>query len=94
MFNFYHDIDEFLSDYGLDTRLIPQSHKNDCPMTSKYRARFGVCSCNSHCSWDLCRMIIPPTDCLLRIRSTWNWDQNKSAWVAQTIKGTNYELNY
>ena len=79
----------FIADlqYSIDVELIPRSHRNRCPIGSKYRARFGVCSCNRHCSWDLCRTIDPPNDCLAGTGSVWRWDQVKNAWVAQIDGG-------
>ena len=55
---------------ALDPRLIPQSPWSNCAISSKYRARFGVCTCNSHCSWDLCRTIVAPNSCIAGTGST------------------------
>ena len=85
----------FIADlqYSIDVELIPRSHRNRCPIGSKYRARFGVCSCNRHCSWDLCRTIDPPNDCLAGTGSVWRWDQVKNAWVAQIDGGNKLSRN-
>ena len=74
-------------DHGVDVSLIPRSSKGNCAEGKIYRARFGACSCDTHCSWDQCRLFIPPYDCLLDTNSIWKWDNIKSAWVAQLLKG-------
>ena len=81
-------------DYSLDVNLIPRARKKDCPNGHKYRERLGVCSCNSYCSWDLCRTIVAPDDCLLGTNSEWKWDRDKNAWVAQIVEGVNDHLNF
>ena len=73
--------------YELDVRLIPQSSQIDCPIKARYRERFGSCSCGSYCSWDLCRAIVAPSDCLAGTGSVWKWDVVKNAWVAQVVNG-------
>ena len=80
-------------DYGLDVSLIPQSSKDGCSSNKIYRERFGTCSCDTHCSWDLCRSLIPPSDCLLGTDSIWRWDNVKNAWVAQLLEGDTIHLH-
>ena len=87
---YYNSYLDTPNEYSLNVSLIPSSRKSDCPINSKYRARFGVCSCDSHCSWDLCRAIDAPDSCLLGTEGNWTWDQNKYAWVAQIVKGIKY----
>lgn len=82
------------NDYSLDARLIPQSPKTDCSTDSHYRQRFGTCSCDSHCSWDLCRTIPPPVSCLHGTGGVWEWDMDKNAWVAQMGKGIDDVLKF
>ena len=52
-----------------------------------HREKFGVCSCEPHCSWDLCRLDERPIDCLYGTGSEWRWDDAQNAWVAQVEKG-------
>ena len=80
-------------DYGLDVSLIPQFSKDGCSSNKIYRERFGTCSCDTHCSWDLCRSLIPPSDCLLGTDSIWRWDNVKNAWVAQLLEGDTIHLH-
>ena len=79
------------NDYSLDVSLLPRTFVNDCPINSNYRARFGTCSCDKHCSWDLCRASIPLIGCLLRTESMWMFDSLKNAWVAQHIKEVTFK---
>ena len=72
-------------DYVVDMYSIPRASIDACKAT--YRARFGVCTCNDHCSWDICRVLEPPDDCLLGTNSEWQWDDLKNAFVAQKIDG-------
>ena len=74
-------------DYGLNTNLIPRSPKDNCISNKVYRKRFGTCSCDGHCSWDICRTLSLPSDCLLGTDSTWKLDTVKNAWVGQPLKG-------
>ena len=74
-------------DYVLDGSSIPHASKDECEVIAAYRERFGVCSCNDHCSWDTCRVSEPPQDCLLSTNSEWKWDNLKNAFVAQIIHG-------
>ena len=82
------------NDYGLDGSLIPRSFKGYCLSDKIYRERFRTCSCDTHCSWDLCRTFIPPTNCLLGTDSVWKLDNVKNAWVAQNLGGNNLILRY
>ena len=77
-------------DYNLDVSLIPRSSKNDC---ATYRERLGTCTCDDHCSWDLCRLSNPPDDCLLGTNSKWKWDKRKKAYVAQIMMGMYFLLH-
>ena len=93
-------LDESASDYNLNVSLIPRSSQQNCPAYSGFRERFGVCTCNEHCSWDLCRNLLPPNKCLAGTGSVWVWDHLKHAWVAQINDGnqayfkTNYLFDY
>ena len=76
-----------MKDYILDISLMPRASNDECEVTAAYRTRFGVCSCNDHCSWDACRLSEPPEECLLNKNSEWKWDSLKNAYVAQIIEG-------
>ena len=82
------------SDYSLDVNKIPHSLKHGCLPNQINRERFGACSCDAHCSWDLCRSSIPPSECLIGTKSTWNLDNVKNAWVAQLLEGNNVNLYF
>ena len=83
----YHYSLEPTKDYGLNISSIPRSSKENCAIKATYRPRFGVCTCNEHCSWDLCRVSDPPNDCLWGTGSEWQWDDLKNAYVAQIFTG-------
>ena len=82
------------TDYGLDVALIPQSSKEYCLPNNIYRERFRTCSCDDHCSWDLCRSLTPPSHCLLGKDSIWKSDNIKNGWVAQLRRGNTINLIY
>ena len=77
----------------IDYRLIPSvTSKAECTGDSTYREKYGVCSCEPHCSWDLCRLEERPVGCLQGAEIEWQWDNSLHAWVAQMDKGlTNFE---
>ena len=91
-----HDLfsEVHITDYALDEGIIPSFPHHRCPFKQHYRDRFGACTCDSHCSWDLCRTSVPPPDCLLGTHSTWKWDKVKNAWVALIIQGDNFNSKY
>ena len=62
-------------------------------MNAAYRARFGVCTCNEHCSWDLCRLAEPPKTCLVGTNSEWHWDSLKNGYAAQIVTGIHVVWN-
>ena len=82
------------NDYSLDGSLIPRSFKGYCLSDKIYRERFRTCSCDTHCSWDLCRSFTPPTNCLLGTDSAWKLDNVKNAWVAQRLGGNIISYSY
>ena len=72
--------------------LIPRPNSKICPKNTQYKvtgetSSMGTCRCEQHCAWDLCRLTIPPKDCLLGIVGRWMWDSLKNAWVAQENQG-------
>ena len=46
-----------------------------------------TCFCEDHCSWETCRLINPPSNCISSIghATVWARDEMKDAWVAQGI---------
>ena len=73
--------------YSLNVSSIPRASYDYCSRSATYRRGLGVCTCNDHCSWDLCRVSEPPDDCLQGTNSEWQWDNLKNAYVAQIIDG-------
>ena len=76
----------------IDVALIPRSDPINCPLNFGYREKIGACSCEPHCSWDLCRLEERPVGCLHGAEIEWQWDNLLHAWVAQMDKGwTNFD---
>ena len=73
--------------YSVDIDLIPRANADACPAQLHYTAGIGSCNCEDHCSWDLCRLVVAPRDCLMGTYSEWQWDYLKVAWVAQVVQG-------
>ena len=71
----------------IQKRLIPRSSATNCAGDQSYRAKLGVCSCEPHCSWDLCRLTDTPIDCLNGTSSKWKRDDQQHTWVAQIDQG-------
>ena len=90
-------------DYSVSDASIPRPDTTTkpprCPMNTHLMIRRrpsvnvgvgdGTCHCEDHCSWDLCRLTEPPDQCLQGTNSKWQWDDVKSAWVAQIKQGNN-----
>ena len=79
--------------------LIPRPNSKICPKNTQYKGKetgpsAGTCSCEEHCAWDLCRLTIPPGECLQGNKSQWEWDSVKNAWVAQEIQGNNLYIKH
>ena len=83
----HESVTEKIKDYILDVSAIPRTSYDECEASAAYRRRFWACSCNDHCSWDMCRLSEPPKDCLLGANSEWKWDNLKNAYVAQITDG-------
>ena len=94
----------FIVLYSVDVDLIPRADIDECPGNSQYKENsfkelqhyknfHGSCNCEDHCGLDLCRLEVPPSDCLMGTYSEWNWDYMKNAWVAQVTQGSNF-LSY
>ena len=73
--------------YSVDVELIPRANANGCPSKTYYKDGLGSCSCENHCGWDLCRLVVAPTECITGTHSKWEWDDMKRAWVAQIQPG-------
>ena len=69
-------------------QMIPKRPTSGCPYGTF--DSMNTCFCEDHCSWETCRLITPPQDCLSRIdgEAIWNWDGVKHAWVAQGMMYT------
>jgi len=67
----------------LNGGLIPTQPEDGCPENSFARDRFDTCTCEEHCSWDLCRLEDAPSACLKGTFSKWVWAKHKMAWVAK-----------
>ena len=75
--------------------LIPRPNTNGCPKNTFYKraihfktgSKVDTCSCEEHCAWDLCRLTVPPKECIMGTNSQWQWDKFKNAWVSQTNQG-------
>ena len=71
----------------MDVDLIPRSKIRQCPTNTQYKDGLGTCICEDHCGWDLCRLTVPPEDCISGTHGKWQWDKVKRAWVAQITLG-------
>ena len=78
-------------DYSVNSDLIPVADEDRCPKNSHYKVineeSLGTCTCDSHCNWDVCRLVEPPDECILGSFSEWRWDTVKNGWVAQIVLG-------
>ena len=72
--------------------MIPRMSEHGCPKNSEHRDELNTCSCEDHCSWDLCRLETPPKSCLSGTNSNWRWNRIKSAWSAQISLGNKSEM--
>ena len=63
--------------------IIPPQPATGCPFGTF--DSLNTCFCEDHCSWETCRLINPPQDCLSKIdgEAIWAWDVVEDAWVAQ-----------
>ena len=64
-------------------RIIPKRPNSGCPFGT-YNS-LHTCFCEDHCSWEACRLLNPPLNCLTEFdkQAVWAWDSVKYAWVAQ-----------
>ena len=65
-------------------------YKDECRRNTLYKDGLKTCSCEDHCGWDVCRLEVPPVECLTGTYSEWKWDYMKNAWVAQVTQGNNF----
>ena len=73
--------------------LIPKRHHGACFSNTYGNSGNDYsspqnCYCEEHCTWETCRLVTSPEDCLRDVRSFWSWDTKKGFSVAQ-IAGTN-----
>ena len=66
--------------------MIPPRPPNGCPEGTFDGAT--TCYCEDHCSWEVCRLLNPPLNCLLSMQGDafWSWDLIRKSWVAQGIQ--------
>ena len=69
---------------NINESLIPKPPADGCPQGTFNS--LNTCYCEDHCSWETCRLLNPPQNCLSDIayESAWTWDSQKNAWVAQS----------
>lgn len=64
--------------------MIPKPPADGCPKGTF--DGLNTCFCEDHCSWETCRLLNPPQDCLSNIvnEPVWAWNKQKQVWVAQS----------
>ena len=69
---------------NINESLIPKPPADGCPQGTFNS--LNTCYCEDHCSWETCRLLNPPQNCLSNIanESVWAWDSQKDVWVAQS----------
>ena len=77
---------------------IPSKNEDGCPIgtygcTGKTCYNIETCFCEEHCSWERCRILDAPDDCLTSVNGKWKWNSKKIHWVAQ-ITGMKYQYIY
>ena len=45
-----------------------------------------TCFCENHCSWEICRLNVPPSECLPTNNTKWVWNSEKLHWSLQGNK--------
>ena len=68
---------------SIDKTLFLKRPKNGCPDGTF--DGMTTCFCENHCSWEVCRLVTPTTNCLISANAFWNWNTAKDAWVAKGI---------
>ena len=64
----------------LETETSSLSRPNDgCPVGTV--DGISTCFCSDHCSWNTCRLKIPPNECTSV--ASWRWDSQRLHWIAQ-----------
>ena len=53
-----------------------------CPYGLNFKD--STCFCEDHCSFDICRLEIPPDYCLAGINGWWAWNSIQMYWMAQS----------
>ena len=67
--------------------LILRRPGNGCPKNTygcvgKSCNSLETCFCEEHCSWETCRLVESPKECLHGMSSIWIWDTQRMLWVA------------
>ena len=78
------------------SNLIPKRHHGECPSNTYGKSGDDYtspqnCYCEEHCTWEACRLLDSPEDCVSHVGSFWSWDSKKRFWIAQ-IGGTIFYL--
>ena len=78
------------------SNLIPKRHHGECPSNTYGNSGDDYtspqnCYCEEHCTWEACRLLDSPEDCVRDVGSFWSWDSKKRFWIAQ-IGGTIFYL--
>ena len=60
--------------------MAPKIPNRGCPHGT-FKGK-DTCFCEDHCSWEICRLMDPPNNCIIEGKLFWKWDENRDAWVA------------
>ena len=62
--------------------MIPKPPVTGCP-PGTFNG-IDTCFCEDHCSWETCRLMYPPSNCISSISPeiVWARDEIKDSWVA------------
>ena len=68
----------------INDAVIPKPQADGCPQGTF--DGLNTCYCEDHCSWETCRLLNPPQNCLSNIGNVaeWVWNAKKDFWVAQS----------
>ena len=78
--------------------IVPKRPKDGCPDNSYGCSGYDCnmkqsCFCEEHCSWETCRLVDYPEECIEDLESIWRWDTEKLFWVAQ-VHGMAYKCYF
>ena len=75
-------ISSILIEHMINESLIPQPTEYGCPPGTF--ESLSTCYCEDHCSWETCRLLNPPQNCLTSSpEAVWAWNTKENIWVAQ-----------